>query len=99
MSSLDDLFDKGSTQFEREAGLSSHSEAHLARLLANYKLTPMTLAMKLIPRIIPSPFLNFISMKVASTIAKGNGRLIISVPPRHGKSELITKNTPIWTLE
>lgn len=99
MSSLDDLFDKGATQFEREAGLSSHSEAHLSRLLANYKLTPMTLAMKLNPRIIPAPFLNFISMKVATTIAKGNGRLIISVPPRHGKSELITKNTPIWTLE
>lgn len=77
----------------------SHSEAQLQRLLANYKLTPMTLAMKLNPRIIPTPYLNFISAKVASTIARGGGRLIISAPPRHGKSELITKNTPIWTLE
>lgn len=78
---------------------SQHTDAQLARILANYKLTPMTLAMKLNPKIIPAPFLNYISAKVAHAIAKGGGRLIISLPPRHGKSELITKNTPIWTLE
>lgn len=81
------------------AGGGKHTEAQLQRLLANYKLTPMTLAQRLNPRIISTPFLNFISAKVATTIAAGNGRIIISLPPRHGKSELITKNTPIWTLE
>ena len=85
--------------FGGPAAGGKHSEAQLQRLLSNYKLTPMTLAQKLNPRIISTPFLNFISLKVATAIAKGNARLIISLPPRHGKSELITKNTPIWTLE
>lgn len=79
--------------------LSVYHRQRLDRLLTNYKLTPMTLAMKLNPKIIPAAHLNYISAKVATTIAKGNGRLIISTAPRHGKSELITKNTPIWTLE
>lgn len=71
----------------------------LNAMMANYKLTPMTLGMKLNPKLIPSRHQALISAKVASVIARGNGRLIISAPPRHGKSELITKNTPIWTLE
>lgn len=79
--------------------LNSQERIQLNRLLGNYKLTPMTLAMKLNPLIIPAPFLMYISVIIASAIKKGNGRLIISLPPRHGKSELITKNTPIWVLE
>lgn len=79
--------------------LSRQDELSLGALLGNYKLTPMTLAMKLNPSIIPAKHLNYISVKVATAIAAGNGRVIISLPPRHGKSELITKNTPIWTLE
>lgn len=93
------MANSGQTGGGIESGLGAHSEAQLQRMLANYKLTPMTLAMRLNPNLIPTPFLNYISAKVATTIAKGNGRLIISAPPRHGKSELITKNTPIWTLE
>ncbi len=80
-------------------GLSSHSQHQLDRIMQNYRLTPMTLAQRLNSAIMAPPFLNFISAKVASTIHKGNGRLVISVPPRHGKSEIITKNTPIWLLE
>lgn len=80
-------------------GLSRSEELHLQRLLANYKLTPMTLAMKLNPAIIPARHLMYISTEVATAIARGGGRIIISLPPRHGKSELITKNVPIWTLE
>jgi predicted phage terminase large subunit-like protein len=79
--------------------LSRQEELQLQKLMANYKLTPMTLAMKLNPRIIPARHLMLISSIVASAIAKGGGRIIISLPPRHGKSELITKNVPIWTLE
>jgi predicted phage terminase large subunit-like protein len=90
---------------ERESGagdqprLSRAEEIQLQKLLSNYKLTPMTLAMKLNPRIIPARHLMYISSIVASAVAKGHGRIIISLPPRHGKTELITKNTPIWTLE
>ena len=79
--------------------LSPSEQAHLEKLLRNYKLTPMTLALKLNPRLIPAPHLMYISTVVASAISKGGGRIIISLPPRHGKSELITKNVPIWTLE
>lgn len=65
-----------------------------------YKLTPATLAMKLTQGAwIPAKHLMYISTKVASAIAQGGGRLIISVPPRHGKSELVSVHTPTWALE
>jgi len=79
--------------------LTRAEEIALQSLLANYRLTPMTLALKLNPKLIPAPHLTYISAIVANAIAKGGGRIIISLPPRHGKSELITKNVPIWTLE
>jgi len=79
--------------------LSRSDEYALQKLLQNYKLTPMTLAMKLNPAIIPARHLMYISTKVATAIAQGRGRIIISLPPRHGKTELVTKNTPIWCLE
>lgn len=83
----------------RSGKLGVQDELRLQKLLNNYKLTPMTLAMKLNPAIIPARHLMYISTVVAAAIARGNGRVIISLPPRHGKSELITKNVPIWTLE
>lgn len=84
---------------DRPIGLTRNEELQLQKLLSNYKLTPMTLAMKLNQSIIPAKHLMYISTIVAQAIAKGGGRIIISLPPRHGKTELITKNTPIWTLE
>lgn len=65
----------------------------------NYKLTPATLAHKLNTSWVPAPHLMYISMRIAAAIARGNARIIISVPPRHGKSELITKYATIWCLE
>ena len=38
-------------------------------------------------------------MKIAQTVIKPGGRLIISWPPRHGKSRLATIATPLWVLE
>ena len=43
--------------------------------------------------------LQFISDKIERAVAKGNGRLIVNLPPRTGKSELLCKWTPIWFLE
>jgi len=69
-------------------------------LLKDWRLTPATLAHKLTRGAwIPKPFLMKVSLKIASAIARGNGRLIVSWPPRHGKSELITVNTPLWIME
>ena len=36
---------------------------------------------------------------IARAIASGRGRLIINWPPRHGKSELVSKWTPLWYLD
>lgn len=74
-------------------------QRRIQELGANYKLTPATLAHKLNPAWVAAPHLMYISLKIAQAIARGNGRIIISVPPRHGKSELITKYTTIWALE
>lgn len=41
---------------------------------------------------------DFIDGRVAQAIARGNARLIVSVPPRHGKSWLISRFTPAWFL-
>lgn len=68
-------------------------------LLNNYKLTPATLAHKLDPTWMPSPWLMYVSTLVATELRKGNARIIISAPPRHGKSRLITTFTSIWIQE
>lgn len=73
-----------------------------------YKLTPATLANKITEGAwVPAPHLMFISTKIAGAIAnavsggarKGKTGIIISVPPRHGKSELASVHTPTWFLE
>lgn len=84
--------------------LQSHknifAEARTEELLANWKLTPATFAYTMSRGSwIPKDFLMKVSLKIATAIARGNGRLIVSWPPRHGKSELITVNTPMWVME
>jgi len=49
-------------------------------------------------KIIFRPFQNFISEKIVEEIEKGNGRLIIEVPPQHGKSEVCSRWIPVWFL-
>lgn len=34
--------------------------------------------------------------EITSAIARGNARLVISLPPRHGKSWLTSLHTPVW---
>lgn len=74
-------------------------EDRATSLLSNYKLTPATLYHRLDPQWIPAKWLMYVSAKVAQAIIRGNGRLIISAPPRHGKSRLITIGTSIWIQE
>lgn len=35
---------------------------------------------------------------LAETIRRGNGRIVIAMPPRHGKSQLIARWLPLWFL-
>lgn len=88
---------------------TSHAAVQAAsKLLQNYRFTPATLANKIANRHVspgmplrwyPKPFLMYISLKIAQGIARGNARIIISAPPRHGKSRISTIWTPVWVLE
>lgn len=65
-----------------------------------YKFTPATLAQKITRgRWIAARHLKYISTIVASEVNKGNARIIVCMPARHGKSEFLSVNTPIWFLE
>lgn len=45
-----------------------------------------------------APHLDLLSQAIADTIATG-GALIVSMPPRHGKSQLTSRNVPAWYLD
>lgn len=80
--------------------LNIHDQATLERIIGDWKLTPATFAHKISHGTwIPSPHLLYVSKLIANGIAKGNARIIISAPPRHGKSQLIDIYTPAWILE
>ena len=46
----------------------------------------------------PARHLKLISDKITAAVYSGNGRLIITTPPRHGKSWMVSKWTPVWFL-
>lgn len=48
---------------------------------------------------IPYEYLKKISHLVVEAISRGNGRLIVTLPPRHGKSELLSQWVPVWFFE
>lgn len=80
--------------------LNTHDQETIQRIASNWRLTPATMATRLTNGAwIAAPWLKYVSMRVASNIARGGGRMIISAPPRHGKSELISVHTSTWVLE
>lgn len=78
---------------------NSLSGAELQRIANNYKLTPATLMAECADWWTPAPFLQYLGAEIASAIARGGCGLLVSAPPRHGKSKLITVATPLWTME
>lgn len=50
-------------------------------------------------RFVPFAYQRFFARRIAKAIAKGNGRLIINVPSRHGKSEMCSRWLPTWFLD
>lgn len=75
-------------------------QEEIARLAQNWRLTPATMATKLTGgKWIAAPWLRSTSLVVARGIAQGGARIIISAPPRHGKTEMIAIHTPTWVLE
>lgn len=75
------------------------SDAQLNAVLSDWRLTPATLMSKIDPSWIPAKWLQFLSFKIATAIGRGSCGLLISAPPRHGKSMLSTIATPLWVLE
>jgi predicted phage terminase large subunit-like protein len=68
-------------------------------LLRNsWRFTPGRLAEHLHGEFKRFPYIEFLSNKICKTIMNGNGRLIVSMPPRVGKSTLISKWVPVWYL-
>jgi len=47
----------------------------------------------------PYDFIVYVSQIITQAILKGNGRIIVNIPPQHGKSQFISKYLPIWYLE
>lgn len=68
-------------------------------VLTDWKLTPATMMHHLDPSWIPAKWLQYLSFRIATAVARGNCGLLISAPPRHGKSRLSTIGTPLWVLE
>lgn len=70
-----------------------------------WQVTPATLATHISRGMwTPAPHLLYVSQIVASAIHAGfvhgiESRIIISIPPRHGKSQLFSVWTPIWVLK
>lgn len=64
-----------------------------------WRYLPHTTAMHLSGgKWLPFPYLVFLSHLIASVVAKGGGRMIVELPPRHGKSEFISKWVPTWFI-
>jgi hypothetical protein len=50
-------------------------------------------------RFVPFAYQDFIGRKIAAAVVRGNGRLIVNLPSRHGKSELCSRWTPTWFID
>jgi len=79
--------------------LQTPAELRATQFLTDWKMTPATMMARLDPTYIASKWVLYLSYKIAQCVAKGSCGLLISAPPRHGKSMLATIATPLWILE
>lgn len=80
--------------------LNQHEQRMIRQIASDWKLTPATFAYRVSRGTwIPKEHLKLISLKVAQAVRHGSGRIIISAPPRHGKSQLTSIYVPAWVLE
>lgn len=65
-----------------------------------WRLTPATMAHKVSEgEWQPARHLLYIAARIAAGIKRGNARIVVSMPPRHGKSELLSVWTSMWALD
>ncbi|MDI3330692.1 MAG: phage terminase large subunit [Micrococcus sp.] len=60
--------------------------------------SPLDMAKALDPRVIRTPALDLINRKLVETANTPDGRLIVSMPPQEGKSQLCSRRFPLWML-
>lgn len=75
---------------------------HLQRTLGPdaWRLTPATMASVISGgRWVAVKHLLFIAGVIAKAVNEGEKRIIVTVPPRHGKSELLSVYTPVWMFD
>ncbi|VXA92623.1 phage terminase large subunit [Citricoccus sp. K5] len=60
--------------------------------------SPLDMATALDPRVVRTPALDLINQRLVETMNKPDGRLIISMPPQEGKSQLGSRRFPLWAL-
>lgn len=64
-----------------------------------YKTSPAWLAYKVSNAQFKCPkHISYLDSSIISAIKRGNSKLIVNMPPRHGKSEYISKYLPFWHL-
>lgn len=64
------------------------------------RLTPATLAFHISQGLWqPAEHLLYLASEIAKELLEGNAHLIVSMPPRHGKSELLSIWTSLWWLD
>lgn len=64
------------------------------------RLTPATLAFHVSQGLWqPADHLLYLASEIAKELLEGNAHLIVSMPPRHGKSELLSIWTALWWLD
>lgn len=100
------LASKAETEAEGRAVIS-----RIARLIRRYKqqhgighdASPIALARRIDPMYRSRPHLDLISDEIQKAVRdaeRGNEvRMVVSMPPRAGKSTLISKFTPLWLLQ
>lgn len=80
--------------------LDVHEQEVLRQIAGQWKLTPATFMQKVSRGSwIAAPWLRYVSWQIAQEVAAGGARIIVSAPPRHGKTEMISYGTSAWFLE
>lgn len=79
------------------SGGSSGSREQLSASAADPGLSPASLALATSPGFLLPPHLDVLDRAIVRTVETG-GRLLVAMPPRHGKSELVSRFTPAWFL-
>lgn len=102
---LRELAKKVTTQEEAQAitrRVAQLSRSFRLRTGVGLPETPIAQALELDPDFQIRPHLEYLSQRLARAVRNvergQNQRLAISMPPRAGKSELVSKRTPLWLL-